>query len=705
MKKFLFSIRFFRYLSLTGFVFFHLFFTLSAGTAGEDDKFHICFFELDNTVTGDNFEKQNKNSNRVVHRYKINKGESGKGAVKRMIESGRKCDGLVFSGHHTGDWFGDTGVVQLKDLEEFSCNPKYRNWFENIKMLWLDGCNTATDNFIQSKGIIKTPDSEAVRLLGKGLKDKTKLNKDYIGYFQQTYSAVLDENTPFSSYYLRMFPNTEIYAFNDTAPSGKQLYGRSYQADHLAKLGEAILAEIAANKTNEQVAVAVAALSEEDCDTLNIWEQMNDQTRVEAIKNKDYKKAHKLGCDLILAKRVLDDPTSTEAQSALAEQIVNDPKYINNREILELANKILNETDPKDKNNSEFKDKAVKLAKQLVVDTLKAINEADLSPGGGNKKYFHLLFNNLYETWNTAKKYKNKDVNFVCPKASADENQTDFFCQVKSQFQAPGFTSSIEERIESPYTASLKKGSYIKFYTDIHDVDLNSESDKAKFVKERVRELFKKAQAVFPDLKSPRKLNLDLDTKRALAVSIADQLLQYNLLNKDQINKLKANKKLFPTGTKNPFLVHVQTSLDFKGKSSDVIVDSVKGQTAHSLRKRSGIRTGAAIFFRNGDKQSLAKLANAVSLGELVESTDSYAFVKTLHDHLADKTDEDKIDILFNLSRNTKQNLEMLILSYANCNLSDNKSKQDLLKQKLFDKITDETHNYKVLLTISCPTK
>ena len=92
-------------------------FTTSAGTK-EEDKTHICFFELDNTTTSKNFKKKIKQSdqkteacqkkqtfsNTVVHCYQsqIGAGERGKQAFERMIKEmtkeEEKCDSLVFLG-------------------------------------------------------------------------------------------------------------------------------------------------------------------------------------------------------------------------------------------------------------------------------------------------------------------------------------------------------------------------------------------------------------------------------------------------------------------------------------------------------------------------------------------------------------------------------------------------------------------------------
>ena len=381
------------------------------------EKVHFCFFELDNTTTSDNLARKEL-KNVEIHRYHIEKQngkrEKGKKAFERMIRemsrNGKKCDNLVISGHHTGDWFGTKGqgVLLLKDLEALACKKGYQDWFQNIKALWLDGCNTVTDAFIESwnggSGVKKNPDSATTRYF----KDKTELNKWDMEFYQQSYSGSLDEYSPLSSRYLRMFPNTQIYGFNGSAPSGSatenQVGEQSFIFEHLANLGKALKSEQKANQARTDIDRALQTLfSEDPCneESLEAWEAVSEQANFQAVENQDYKIAKKLGCDLILAKQVLDDPSSLEAQKDLAEQILKDSKHTKNR-ALEIANEILN-------SKGDHSKKAIRLAKLSLVQTLKEVNKADEGITEGKHKYSHLLFNNLYDTWKTAKKYKDKD--------------------------------------------------------------------------------------------------------------------------------------------------------------------------------------------------------------------------------------------------------------------------------------------------------
>ena len=669
-------------------IFAGVFFMPLAESTNESDKIHICFFELDNTKTSQNFKgrvtkqkmkgcpKVKEAGNMMVYCYQPRGGdnaESGGQGFERMIKEmkkeGQKCDALVFSGHHTGDWFGKTGTLWLKDIEALSCKEEYKNWFQNIKALWLDGCNTITDNFIQSSGIIKSPDSETVRVVEKEVEDKTKLSRNYMNMFQQSYAGSLDENTPLSSRYLRMFPNTQIYGFNGAAPEGNTMGQTSFIYNHLTKLGQALKSETEFNNVSDDFTRGLKAMFSEDlCDPEKIeaWEKAGwEELRMQGIEHQDYTKAYQLGCDLILAKQVLDNPKSSEAQKALARQIINDPKY-KGTDALKLANKILENPNSKE---------AVQLAKLSVVNTLKAVNEMDRDVTENDKTFSHILFNNIYDTWNTAKKYKNRD--------------SDFFDDVQSEFKKKSFTKSLEERITSPYTASLRKGDYIKFYTDVHDVNINKSGKKAKFVKTEIDKLVKKASSVFEDLKSPRQLRLNLETKRVLAVSVVDQLVQYQLLSVDQMDQLMNNKKLFPEERKNPFILDTWMRLKFTAQP-DQIFSEVKKEANPPTVRHSAIRIGASIYLDQFDtkqsrykkaKKQLAELAKQVDVNNIKQGTDSYAFYKAIHIYLQGSTDQKKADFLLDISEGTGKHLEKIVVKYASSILKDESARQQFCER------------------------
>ena len=597
-----------------------------------------------------------------------------------MMKEGEKCDTITFSGHHTGNWYGQTGKLHLKDLEKLSCDPKYRGWFNNIKVLWLDGCNTVTDNFMEpskpinmsasGSGAVKAPnsdtvkkaDSETARVLGKEIKKAEKANREYdmefeVRNLQQAYAGSLDEYTPLSSRYLRMFPKSQIFGFNGQAPTGKQKRTQSFIYKHLVDLGEALKAEGVENNDKEFFNRGLKALFSDYCDpqTREAWEKLSTEHRIhEAVKNQDYKKAFKLGCDLILAKQAMDDPDSKSAQQALAKHIKKDPNNKDKQQILSLANEILN--NPNRQNRAVLRQKAIQLAKLSIVQTLKVINEEDQNVKENDKTYTHLLFNNIYDTWKTAQKYKTEK----------------FFEQVKKEFQNPDFSNSLKQRIKSPYTASLRKGDFIKFWKETQeDKKIQNEEIQDKEIQDELKKLVEKAKDNFLDLKSPKNPtknpNLDDRAKRALSVSVVDQLFQYGLLSEvlseAQIKGLAQNKTLFPEGTTNPFFMDTQTKLKFFGQESQIAqaIQQEKNETKEPNMKRvSMIRVGMSHYLKGSiSKGSISKLRK---IAEKVDRSNSeigkaevYSFFQALYPHLRGKTNDEKAEVLYRLLENLKE--------------------------------------------------
>ena len=676
------------------FSFLTLWFVFSA--PAKDDKFHICFFELDNTRTSQNFKNRIKNNNQrtdlckkrqefsstntVVHCYQpqIGKNERGAPAFKRMIQevlkAGDRCDGLVMSGHHTGNWYGKTGGIKLKDMEDLSCDPKYRDWFSNIKALWLDGCNTVTDNILKSdRSNIPTPDSETARVVGKEYSAE-EMDRGAVAGTSQAYTASLDKNTPLSSRYLRMFPHTQLYGFNGAAPEGKDK-GEwvSFIADHLSLVGRALQAEQSQTeqiKKKDQIKQALSAiLSVDPCDEEKIeaWEKASwDGIKTESIEQQDYSTAYKLGCYLTLAKQVLDDPYSQENQKALAQYIKNlegDKSLANKKELLELANEILNKPNP---------DKAVQLAKKTLLNTLDEITNQDTGLKEEDKTYTHLLFNNIYDTWKTAQKYKTKD--------------NAFYKQAQRKLQADNFKVSLRERIKSNQTASLRKGDYIQFYMEVNGLSL---SKAPGFISNGINSLIEKAEKVFPDLKSPRQSNIPVESRRALAVSVVDQLFQYGLLTEKQIISLVSNKNLFPKSNKNAFITEVQLNLAISSETQEKRlrtawtkgeIKSIRAPVLRSLSKK----------YLQNPSQNLTALQEVSDSMDLNKNSEVMTFFNVLHSRFNRYTQKQREDFVIEYSQKSNKNLEELLLWYAATNFEPKRNQE--ICGRLKDKPVDPTN-------------
>lgn len=63
---------------------------------------------------------------------------------QKVCSSGVKCDALVISGHFGGLFFGEKKIptLSMQEMFEASCNGSCRGVFENVKSVYLMGCNT-----------------------------------------------------------------------------------------------------------------------------------------------------------------------------------------------------------------------------------------------------------------------------------------------------------------------------------------------------------------------------------------------------------------------------------------------------------------------------------------------------------------------------------------------------------------------------------
>ena len=659
-----------------------------------DGKFHVCFFELDNTKTSKNFKNRIRKSQRakvdgckkkqefsatntVVHCYQPQSDkERGVKAFERMIQevaqAGDRCDGLVMSGHHTGDWYGKTGHIKLKDMENLSCKPEYRKWFSNIKALWLDGCNTVTDNITSdTTKTPTTPDSETARVVGK--EDSTdSINRWAVANTSQAYTASLDKNTPLSSRYLRMFPHTQIYGFNGAAPEGEDKgQWTSFIAKHLSLIGSALQAEenqVKQAKQKDQIKRALSAiLSSDPCDEekMETWEKAGwDTLKLESVEQQDYTKAYKLGCSLTLAKQILDKPHSEENQKALAQYIKNlmaGEGVKNKQQLLELANELL---------SNPSSDKAVKLAKMVLLNTLDEIMAQDQNVKEEDKTYTHLLFNNIYDTWKTAQKHKTGD--------------NEFYKKVQTKLQADNFKVSLKERIEFDQTASLRKGDYIKFYMEVNNLTLSNipvcvEGSKQPppCIQAEIQNLIKKAGSVFESLKSPRQSQLPIASRRALAVSVVDQLFQYDLLTEEQIKSFLANQTLFPKKRENSFVTEVQVNLVLSNETQEKrFIEALKqGKIKKSSIREPVLRSLSRKYFQNPLKNitTLQQVADSVNLGD---ESDVTTFFNVMHAKFSHYTREQREDFIVEYSQKSGKNLEELLLWYADTNFEPDRKKE-----------------------------
>jgi hypothetical protein len=202
---------------------------------------NICYFSLNNEKevhTVRNFtEKISKNATEkiIVTEYQ-EKGSNPKDSFKAMVESGQQCDGLVISGHHTGSFGGKraSGSLSIEFLEEMACDPKYKDWFNKISALWLQGCRTLGVN-IEADDLNNSADYHMNRV--GAVLEEDHLDQNY-EELNAEFSNTLDQENPLSSRYMRVFASASVFGWTKTAPGVKARSENSipYHIAHITRL-------------------------------------------------------------------------------------------------------------------------------------------------------------------------------------------------------------------------------------------------------------------------------------------------------------------------------------------------------------------------------------------------------------------------------------------------------------------------------------
>ena len=537
--------------------------------------------------------------------------QTGKEAFEDMIKKSGKCDGLIISGHHLGHFAHNDIKLVLKDIEKLSCDDKYKDWFNQVKSLWLLGCNTVADKYIKSQTDRfkinpkarpnKRADAEAARLLYKGA-----ASEQDIPHLQHGYSAVMDEFSPLSSRYLRAFPKTKIYGFENAAPESNDTSDDKIIKNHIKDLTAAIAREEKSQKKNYKTMSAIEVLFSGDTDycddSLEAWESRYTKNAA-AVENQDFKDVYKLGCDFIKQKQILDDPNSSKTE----------------------------------KNK----------AKKQILAVLKEINAKDKGIDVQNK-YSYLLFNNIYETWLYAKR----------------SGDTKFQKKLKKLFKEKNFTETLEQRINSPFTGTMRVVDTLKFYSDIH----KGNSKKEAFVKNKVDGILtERVGKLFNYLVNVREGGrFNKNTGRKLSAAVVDQLSQYDLLSEKQIEKLLKNKKVLPASRGFPYSTKIRLQLmsQLPANNQKSIVSLVenalqgKGDghlaTTAKRNKQALMRFATENAYRKNDVKTLSKL---LSLTQKYDK-DQKSKLKEKH---PDKTEEEIERLTHNLQPAIAVNLSFML--------------------------------------------
>ncbi|MDX1497497.1 MAG: hypothetical protein R3352_08080, partial [Salinisphaeraceae bacterium] len=210
----------------------------------DETEAHLCFFSLNNPWE---YRRMRWFTNAInkhspikikVSEYQVKDADPEESFLS-VIRSGVRCDGIVLSGHFTDEYYGDRadGDLTMDDLEEMSCKPGFSSWFAQVNALWLQGCNT-----IKYREHNEDVDDDD-RISGSPLPFMARMidPEDMEDSIEDMYDLLL-ENTNDENYavhFQRIFPESTIYGWTNTAPGEKAGSDRSIPY-HIAQCSRVI---------------------------------------------------------------------------------------------------------------------------------------------------------------------------------------------------------------------------------------------------------------------------------------------------------------------------------------------------------------------------------------------------------------------------------------------------------------------------------
>ena len=588
------------------------------------DEFEFCYFDMsgvpDSQFLEDNLRESFgiKEDEVSLHIHATQKGDSINEVFKKWVDNmvtkdQKNCDGLIFSGYHTGGHFhrekGDTkggkNKLDISLIERLSCHPKYKPWFEKVKQLWLFGSFTVTDSIVKNKSSQKTSNRLATPI--------TKADDDVsMRRVNLSFAHAMDKGTPLSSRWMRSFPNTHIYGWSDEAPTSHQIqstWNRTHPVfEHIKKTGQALQAQTpnattrVANK--QTILKGVEVIAQGDfCD--KPWGTIvTDGRGVEAVRQNRYGKTKKLGCDLINAQQIMDFmkmgkypdslETSNWCDNTFAEDNSQRKKCLKNpKKFLKSAVEKLCETVyPWEKTNCKKNPEG--FSKNKILNTLRKINETETELTKARKTLksdtasqsqinqaratiqeiigeahetdetitvSHLLFNEIDSSYLTAR--------------DTLEKEDSFFTDIKGvlSLNSP-VIKALKEKVKAPALSTTRKVDYIEFYKALHQ-------DKGEFVSDSVQDIIDtelkctywkpKRDGACPTTPVVGK-NSHIGEGRGankitsqhhytLTAVISDQLKQYDLLTPDQAQTLQNTLQKVPEKESTDYILRVTECL------------------------------------------------------------------------------------------------------------------------------------------------
>jgi len=196
----------------------------------------ICYFSLNNHKEQQYMQNlaktlnQKTGSNIQVVEYMTTPKGNPEADFERMVKENAKCDALVISGHHYGEWDGvrTNGGLKIGFLEKMACDPRYENWFKQINSLHLQGCRTVGAEDIVSNN----PNDHTIRVNAVAGEDDIDAN-EVVRDLNYGFSNLLSKSNVLSSRYLKVFPRATTFGWNNSAP-GFNARSELNLLDHIA---------------------------------------------------------------------------------------------------------------------------------------------------------------------------------------------------------------------------------------------------------------------------------------------------------------------------------------------------------------------------------------------------------------------------------------------------------------------------------------
>lgn len=416
---------------------------LMCGTAFSAEQYsNICYFSLNNEkefeVMKDITDRANEISPRKIHVEEfLNTNQNPEEAFKKMIESGKSCDGLVISGHHTGSFGGKRadGSLSIGFIEKLKCNPKYSKWFENIKALWLQGCRTLGVNIEMADPTSHELDADRqAQRVGNEL-EVDSLEQGMVDLAIE-FTATLDQENPLSSRYLRAFPRASVFGWTKTAPGERSRSELSipYHLAHMMRLMD----------DREEYFVSPTDKSLNNQQILKYVDVINSLLHEDIIYNNKCREF---------------DPSqlAVEAWFSHGQKAIHHLPYsFDNHDLLALA--------PLYSSDSDLLKKSRELEcllkqRNLPKDELLEIVDTILS----DKTLFGYNFNALYELLLSSKYSDDKELNR----------------ELKEKFKSsPIFHEFIKRKLDSKLAGLVRKIEYHYLYTEVTEEEYKEQKEK-----------------------------------------------------------------------------------------------------------------------------------------------------------------------------------------------------------------------------------